>query len=155
MRIDIPGRAPLQIENIVFDFNGTLATGGELDAGVREHLDELGHYVKVTILTADTFGSVEKSFSGMDIKLVLLEGQATGEQKAEFVRSLGAQTTVAVGNGTNDEQMLRESVIGIAVLGGEGCASAAMFAADLIVTDIRDAIQLFLDPTRIIAGLRK
>lgn len=50
--------------------------------------------------------------------------------------------------------MLREAALGIAVVGREGAACAAVRAAEIVVTRIQDALDLFLMPTRLIATLR-
>jgi soluble P-type ATPase len=50
--------------------------------------------------------------------------------------------------------MLRAAAIGVAVLQAEGTAAAALQAADLVVPDINAALDLLLDPQRLIATLR-
>ena len=40
------------------------------------------------------------------------------------------------------------------MLGEEGAATAALFAADIVGRDIRDALDMLLKPTRLLAGLR-
>ena len=69
--------------------------------------------------------------------------------------TLHPEATVAVGNGNNDQLMLKESGLGIAVLQGEGMSRAAMENADIIVKDISDAFDLLLNPQRLIATLRE
>ncbi|MBS1224976.1 MAG: hypothetical protein H6R24_1654, partial [Proteobacteria bacterium] len=74
--------------------------------------------------------------------------------KADYVRQLGGQTTVAIGNGRNDRLMLEQAALGIAVLGEEGTAAAAILAADLVVQDVFSALDLFRNPRRLVATLR-
>ena len=62
---------------------------------------------------------------------------------------------VAVGNGANDAAMLHKASLGIAVLGGEGLALACLTAADIVVPDIGAALDLLLQPRRILATLRR
>ncbi len=50
---------------------------------------------------------------------------------------MGTEHTVAIGNGSNDVLMLKESAIGICVVGGEGASTAALLSADVVVNDIR------------------
>jgi soluble P-type ATPase len=76
------------------------------------------------------------------------------EAKAAFVRALGESRTIAIGNGSNDESMVRDAVVGIAVVGQEGAAARTVLAADIVVSDIRDALDLLLSPARLIATLR-
>jgi soluble P-type ATPase len=70
------------------------------------------------------------------------------------VRQLGAQQTAAIGNGRNDQQMLQEAIIGIAVLNAEGVAAQTLLHADVVCRQIHDALQLLLEPRRLIATLR-
>jgi soluble P-type ATPase len=67
---------------------------------------------------------------------------------------LGELATVAVGNGRNDRLMLKQAVLGIAVLGEEGTATAALMAADIVVRDVFSALELLRHPQRLIATLR-
>jgi len=62
---------------------------------------------------------------------------------------------VAIGNGANDVAMLSEAAHGIAGLGPEGLAVSALLAADVLVASIDDALELLLNPKRLIATLRR
>jgi soluble P-type ATPase len=62
---------------------------------------------------------------------------------------------VAIGNGSNDQRILKEAGLGIAVLGAEGLSASALKQADLFVKDVSDAIDLFTKPKRLIATLRE
>jgi len=68
---------------------------------------------------------------------------------------LGKEKCVAIGNGANDVLMLKQSAIGICVIGKEGASSEAVQHSDIVVYDINDALDLLLNPKRIIATLRK
>ncbi|WP_333657002.1 hypothetical protein [Tissierella praeacuta] len=57
---EIPGRENIEVQNIVFDYNGTIAVDGKLINGVEELINKLAEYAKIYILTADTYGTVEK-----------------------------------------------------------------------------------------------
>jgi soluble P-type ATPase len=70
------------------------------------------------------------------------------------VDELGAEHVVAIGNGANDAAMLQQAVLGIAVLGGEGLATACLTAADIVVPSIESALDLLLYPRRLVATLR-
>ncbi len=50
--------------------------------------------------------------------------------------------------------MLKHAAIGIAVLQEEGLATAALFAADLVVKDVLAVFSLLKTPERIMATLR-
>jgi P-type E1-E2 ATPase len=83
------------------------------------------------------------------------EPQGEASQKAAFVRGLGAEHVVAIGNGANDAAMLQKAAIGIAVLGPEGLALEALLAADVVAPDILTALELLQDPARLVATLRR
>lgn len=151
MQMEIPGRAPLTLEHAVFDLNGTLSLDGGLLPGVRKRAQALSGRLSCLLLTADTFGTGEAVARelGFDFHRV-----ADGAEKVAVVRSLGTQSTVAVGNGQNDAGMLGEAALGIVVLGPEGTAVSALKAAGVVVSDIRVAFDLLLHPTRLVATLR-
>jgi len=50
--------------------------------------------------------------------------------------------------------MLRAARLGVAVVQAEGAAAETLAVADLVVYSINDALDLFLQPRRLIASLR-
>ncbi len=50
--------------------------------------------------------------------------------------------------------MLRAAALGIATVQREGAAVDAMRAADIVVQNVRDALDLLLKPRRLVATLR-
>jgi P-type E1-E2 ATPase len=153
--IDIPGRGPLQPRSLVLDLNGTIALDGELLPGVAERIAALGDRLIIYLLTADTRRRGAATAEQLGIQLCRLTPGQEAQQKADFVHQLGAAHTVAVGNGANDALMLAAAGLGIAVLGCEGLAVAALQAADLAVPHVTDALDLLLYPQRLIATLRQ
>ena len=152
--IDIPGFKRLTLEHLVLDLNGTLARDGQLLGGVRPALMRLAQSLAVRVVTADTFGTARALFPPPLIVAVLTPGNE-GEQKRDLVLSLGAEQTAALGNGANDALMLAAAGLGVAVIGPEGAATAAIQAARLAVNDPLAALELFLQPKRLIATLRR
>jgi soluble P-type ATPase len=152
LRIMIPGRDDLKIENVVFDFNGTLATDGKLNETVTGLIAQIGKDVAVYILTADTYGTVRMECEGLSIQVKAI---GSGLDKRVFVGSLGDSNTICIGNGMNDVGMFEASALSIAIMGREGCAVKAICAADIVVRNIEDAFELILKPTRITATLRE
>jgi soluble P-type ATPase len=63
-----------------------------------------------------------------------------------------------VGNGRNDQLMLKEAALGIAVILEEGAAAATLNAtlnaADVVCTHIVSALELLTNPLRLMATLR-
>ncbi len=156
MRLSIPGRRTYDLEHLVLDLNGTLGLDGKLLEGVAPRLALLKSLLRPVILTADTHGGAAQVRRELGVQVAVLEaGRDEALQKAEFVRDLGAERVVAVGNGANDVLMLKEAAIGICVLGPEGTATEAVASADLVVLDILTGLDLLLHPQRLVATLRR
>ena len=149
----IPGWGDVSLEYLLVDFNGTAAFDGELREDVKEMLTALSSHVKVFLITADTYGTVERERAGGKITVEVAKA-LTGQEKANLVRELGPERVAAIGNGANDALMLRESALGIGVIGQEGCAATVLKEADIVVADIVDALELLLYPKRLVATLR-
>jgi P-type E1-E2 ATPase len=152
IQLDIPGKAQFNLEHLVLDVNGTLAVDGKLLEGVAERIAALKQRLQVHLLTADTYGRQAVIDEQLGLKSSRLTAGGEAEQKGRYVRELGADKVVAIGNGANDAGMLKAAAIGIAVLGGEGCAVEALLAADVVA---RDALDLLDNPRRLVATLRK
>jgi len=150
-RIDIPERGTIELQHAVFDINGTLAVDGVLLPGVLDRLDELARLVSITILTAGTHGNIDELKSMLKYPFHVI---SKGEEKEQFVRKLGAANVIAFGNGANDAGMLRAAAIGVAVITSEGLASSALQAADVVAQGPVYAIELVLQPIRLVATLR-
>jgi soluble P-type ATPase len=61
---------------------------------------------------------------------------------------------VSIGNGRNDQLMLKASALGIAVILAEGIAAETLLASDVVCTSIIDALDLLRNPLRLTATLR-
>ena len=155
IELDIPGRGLIQLEHLVCDVNGTLAKDGRLLEKIAKPLVGLKDRLTVHLITADTYGKQDNIDIMLGLKAVRLSGPAQAAQKAEFVRGLGAETVIALGNGANDALMLKEAAIGIAVMGDEGLAVEALLAADIYIHSAMDALYLLEFPTRLVATLRR
>ena len=154
IEIEIPGFGNLSLQHLVLDYNGTLACDGKLLEGVRERLSVLSENVDVHIITADTFGLVRTELKGVSCCIQILERSNEATQKENFIETLGAESVVAIGNGNNDQLMLKKARLSIAVMGHEGCAVAAIHAADIVVTDMNVGLDLLIAPLRCKATLR-
>ena len=153
IEVDIPGYKHLKIDHVVFDVNGTLAVGGELIEGVAPLIQTLRQQVDVHLLTADTHGKQKTIDRQLDLTAHIIQRGAV--EKAEVVAQLGAETVVAIGNGAIDSLMCEVAALSIAVIGGEGAAVRLLTSTDVVVTDIRDALNLLLQPNRLRATLRR
>jgi soluble P-type ATPase len=152
--IDIPGWGNMDIENILLDLNGTLATDGKIPSEVKERINSLSHKAKIYIITADTQGTASEETSDMEVELLKVSEEDSTEVKFRVLEPLDPTRTVVIGNGNNDQRILKEAALGIAVLGDEGVSVSALKNADIVVKSISDALNLFLKPKRLTATLR-
>ena len=154
LEIKIPGDRKLQLKHMVLDYNGTIAFDGDLIEGVKENLEALADKLQIHILTADTFGKARPGLEGIKCQISILAPDAEDIGKLEYVKGLGSENTVCVGNGRNDRLMLKEAALGIAVILEEGAAVETLTAADIVCTNIVSALELLENPLRLIATLR-
>lgn len=154
IELDVPGRGALALAHLVLDLNGTITLDGAVVPGVAEDLAALRDRLSITLLTADTRGTAAAVAGELGIDLQRLDAGDEAAQKAAFVERVGAANAVAIGNGANDAAMLAAAALGICVLGGEGAATSAWSAADVVAGDIRTALGLLLHPRRLLATLR-
>ena len=153
--LHIPGRGDIQLQYAVFDVNGTLATDGQLIDEVEPLIAQLRERLEVRLITANTHGGQAEIDRALGLIADRLQPGREREQKADFVRALGAFRVVAIGNGGNDVDMLKVAALGIAVIGHEGAAFEALAAADVVTHDVLDVIALLLNPQRLSATLRR
>lgn len=155
LEIKIPSLGQFTFKHIVFDFNGTLATDGKLSEHLKQRLEDLSMKMEVHVLTLDSYGTAAKALRELPVQVAVLpNGQGT-EEKGNYIRTLGADTCIAVGNGSNDCKMLKEAMLSIAVIGREGLSQKALRDADLIFTCIEDVFDSIENPTRLAASLRE
>lgn len=155
INIDIPGWGNMEVENMVLDLNGTLATDGKIPSEVKKKINALAGQVKIYVLTADTQGTATEEIREMKVELIKIEGKDSKEGKFNFLKSLDLEKTIAMGNGNNDQFILKEAGIGIAILGDEGISVIALKQADIMVKNISDALDLLLKQKRLMATLRE
>jgi P-type E1-E2 ATPase len=153
--VPIPGWGELAIEYVMVDFNGTMALDGKLKKEVKDVIDKISRYVKVFVITADTYDSVDSELGASTVTFIKVNKNGSGEEKAKVVRELGPEKIVAIGNGANDAAMLKEAALGIAVVGEEGCSTALIKEADLVVVDVVRALGMIAYPERLVATLRE
>lgn len=150
--VSVPGRPRFELDHLLLDFTGTLSLDGALLPGVAERLVALAGELRVTVLTADTFGTARQALAALPVELRLI---ATGADKLAFLETLGADRVAAVGNGCNDVAMVSRAALGIAVIGPEGTAGELVRVTDVVATDICAALDLLLHPLRLTATLRE
>ncbi|MDQ2907375.1 MAG: HAD hydrolase family protein [Ktedonobacteraceae bacterium] len=151
IKLDIPGRGVIELQHAVFDINGTLAIDGKPVPGTVGRLKHLAAFLSIRLLTAGTHGNIAELEQAFKFPLRLI---SAGEEKTRFVEQLGPDNVIAFGNGVNDAGMLRLAAVGVAILTTEGVAISALQAADVLSLGPIDAIDLALNPKRLVATLR-
>ncbi|HTT39699.1 MAG TPA: hypothetical protein VMH32_18785 [Burkholderiales bacterium] len=154
IEIQIPGFGHLELEQLVCDYNGTLALDGALIEGVAPRIVELSRCLNVHVLTADTYGTAEHWLASLPCGLTVIGARDQDQEKAAFAARLGRTRVAAIGNGRNDRALLAGSALAIAVLGNEGTAVEAIGGAHVIAPSILVALDLLLNPRRLVASLR-
>ncbi|QRN85016.1 ATPase P [Clostridia bacterium] len=153
---NIPGDKVYGFDYLVLDFNGTIAEDGLPCEGVKECIEQLSGYLNITVLTADTFGSVEAALDGWPVAVKIIDSTDQIEAKRNFVETLqqaGAQV-IALGNGLNDKKMLAEADLALAVLGSEGLCTQILDGADLLVRSATEGLELLLNEKALSATLK-
>lgn len=154
IELDIPGRGSLQLQHLVMDVNGTLTVDGYLPDGLAKRISLLRDRLDIHLVTANTYGHQAELDRQLNLTAVRIGPGNESEQKAEYVRHLGAEMVAAVGQGANDAGLLKAAALGICILSPEGTAVETLMSADLVVPDVFSALELFDRPLRIVATLR-
>ena len=151
---NIPCRGEIEIENVVFDYNGTIAVDGKLIDEAKKLILKLKEYANIHILTADTYGTVEKECLKLGVKVATFPKEMASLSKKEIVENLNPEKTICVGNGYNDIEMFKICKISIAVIEKEGCSGKLLAHSDIVTGSINDAINIILYENRMKATLR-
>ena len=91
IEIDVPGNKKFRLEHLVLDYNGTIAFDGALIDGAKASLAELSQMLTLHVITADTFGSVEKALKDIDCKLAVIPLDRQDMAKLAFVEKIGCK----------------------------------------------------------------
>ncbi len=152
--IDIPGFTSLRLAHLVLDYNGTIAVDGHLIPGVADAFHSLRADIQIHVITADTFGIAAAQLANLPLTLTIIPQNEQAQEKNHYVHQLGADSVIAIGNGRNDHDMLKSAAVGIALVQAEGGAAEAIMAADIVCSNILDALALLQHPKRLVATLR-
>lgn len=154
LEIQIPRGERYQIKSIVLDYNGTLAVYGKIKEELKEQLIRLSKVADVYVVTADTYGTVQKELAGIPIQIRTFLGECAAREKRNIVMELGAETVLCIGNGFNDREMLKEAALSFIIAGKEGFYAPLLYVADIVFPTAEDALEALLKKEPIIATLR-
>ena len=107
IELNVPGRGTLKLNYLVCDVNGTLALDGRFWIGVARGFKTLRDRLEIHLVSADTFGTLMQINHQLEVHAHIIPPGDETSQKAEFVRRLGAEQVVAIGQGANDRDMLQ------------------------------------------------
>lgn len=155
IHVSLPDGREYKFTHAVFDYNGTLAEDGVVDGEIKELLKQIGTMVKVTVLTADTFGLARAQLADVEgVHLHIIDKGREAAQKRDFITMCGSGNTVCFGNGANDMEMFGKAALAVGVIGPEGAYRQTLEQADIVVTNPKAALLLLLKPGRLVATLR-
>lgn len=152
--IEIPGYRTFHLQNLLLDYNGTIAIDGKIPDAVKERLCLLARNLTIYVLTADTHGNAAEMCAGLPVTLHTFPEGSAMQEKHRILRKLGEASCAAIGNGRNDVLMCRDAALSIAVIGSEGAHGRLISDADVCVISISDGLDLLLKPKRLVASLR-
>jgi len=155
IHIQRPGQEPLEIDFILIDFEETVASDRRVHPKAKDKVNLLAKRAKIYILTKEEKERVEEVLKKVKAEIVYLTEGESSQKKLGLLRELGATRTVVVGNGADDGPMMEEALLGLCVIGKGGASSEAVKNADIVFTDILDALDFLLKPLRQKATLGK
>jgi len=153
--IQRPGQEPLEIDFILIDFEGTLASDRRVHPKAKDKINLLSQRTKIYILTKGEKEVVEEVLRKVKAEIFYFTQGETSQRKLALLHQLGATRTVAIGNGVDDVPMIEEAGLGICVIGKEGTSVEAVKKADVVVSNVLDALDFLLKPLRQKATLCK
>lgn len=146
--IERPGQEALQIDHLLIDFEGTLAMDRRVHPKAKDKINLLSKRLKIYIFAKEEKERVEEVLRRVRAEIVFLNQGDSSKQKLEFLNSLGGFRTAVIGNGVDDLPMLKEAALGMVILGKEGTSGALIQVANLIFTNVIDALDFLLKPLR-------
>ena len=153
IKVEIPGRGMFNFENAVFDYNGTIAVDGDVNSETEKNIKKLGELLNIYILTADTYGTVNKKCGHLPAEIKVFPGDEASKHKKEIVENLKGQT-ICFGNGFNDIEMFKSADLSVCIIDEEGCCGKIIAHSDIVVKSINDGFNLLFRTNRIKADLR-
>lgn len=149
---NIPGYGSLRIDNLILDLNGTLSIDGIIIKGVEKRLAQVKELIgNIFLFTGDTNGNAIEIAKKLGLSVRITK---TAKEKAIEANKIGADTTVAIGNGLIDSELFEIVRLSVATLQAEGVHMKTLQNADIVVPSINDALDILIKSKRLIATLR-
>jgi len=151
--IQRPGMESLDIHFVLIDFEGTLAMDGRVHPKAKDKVNLLSKRATITILTKSNREKVEETLKKMKVEILYVTEEDSSQQKLNVLQRLGPHQTAVIGNGLDDVRIMEQAGLGLCVIGKEGSSAEAVVKADLVVTNVLDALDFLLKPMRQRAAL--
>ncbi len=143
-----PGQEPLEIEFLLIDFEGSLATDRRVHPKAKDKINLLSKRTRIYIFAKEESEIVAQALKKVKAEVVYLREGEASQEKLKMLRQLGPQRTAAIGNGTDDTEMIENAALGICVFSREGTSTETIQKADLLMVNILDALDFLLKPLR-------
>ncbi len=148
----IPKGETIEINTIVLDLNGTLTVKGILQDSTIELIKQLqSNNFRLVLISGDIRGNAKTIADDLGMELYL---GSTSDEKAAQMQQFDKSKTAAIGNARIDIGTFENAKISIATLQSEGIHTAILKHVDIIVPNIDNALQLFLDKKSLEGTLR-
>jgi soluble P-type ATPase len=142
------GLPTIEIDFILLDFEGTVASDRRVHPKVKDKINLLSKRAKIYILARGEKEAVEDMLRNVKAETVYFKEGRVSQEKLDFIRRLGTERTIAVGNGADDALMIAEAGIGICVISKEGTSTEMLRHAKVVFSNILDALDFMLKPLR-------
>ena len=146
--IQRPGMENLDIHFVLIDFEGTLAMDGRVHPKAKDKVNLLSKRATLYILTKSNREKVEETLRKMKVEILYVTEGDSSQQKLKVLQRLGPHQTAVIGNGLDDVRIMEQAGLGMCVIGKEGSSAEAVAKADLVVTNVLDALDFLLKPLR-------
>lgn len=146
--IQRPGQEAIEIDYILIDFEGTLASDGRVHPKAKDKINLLSKRTKIYILAKGEREKVQETLRRVKADLFFIKEEEASLQKLELLLNLGPSRSVVIGNGMDDVRMIKEAGLSMAIIGKEGTSGELIRTADLIFTNMIDALDFLLKPLR-------
>ena len=153
MLFNIPQGESFEINTIVLDLNGTLTVNGILSEETKQLIIKLKELeYKIVLISGDIRGNAKTIADELEIELLLGK---TSAKKALQMKNLSKETTAAIGNARIDIGTFKNAKLSIATLQAEGIHTEILKYIDIIVPNINDALNLFINKKSLEGTLRE
>jgi len=146
--IQRPGQESIEIDYILIDFEGTLASDGRVHPKAKDKINLLSKRTKIYILAKGEKEKIEETLRRVKGELFFLKEEDSSSKKLDLLLTLGAPRAVVIGNGLDDVPLMEKAGLSMAIIGKEGTSGKLIQTADLVFTNIVDALDFLLKPLR-------